>query len=104
QATLRTRARWLRGDPDILLRIRGSWLECAGVMTVPANLGTPGAANSRLIANTGPAIFNVSHFPVLPADSKPVVVSARVSDADGVASVTLRYPVDPSQSVFNVAM
>jgi hypothetical protein len=104
QITLRARARWLRGDPNILLRTRGNWLECAGAMTVPKNLGTPGAANSRAVANAGPAISDVSHFPVLPADSEPVVVSALVSDPDGVAGVTLQYRIDPNTTYSSIVM
>ncbi|HET7624048.1 MAG TPA: lamin tail domain-containing protein, partial [Verrucomicrobiae bacterium] len=104
QATLRARVRWLRGDPNILLRLRGNWLECAGVMTVPKNLGTPGAPNSRSVANAGPAIYDVKPFPILPAANEPVVVSARVDDPDGIANVTLRYRIDPAATTFNIAM
>ena len=35
-ATLRARVRWLRGDPEVLLRLRGSWLEADGLLTLPA--------------------------------------------------------------------
>jgi len=94
QATIRAWARWLRGDPNILLRLRGNWLECAGVLTVPTNLGTPGAPNSRLVSNAGPAIYDVTHFPVLPAGNESVLVSARVNDVDNIGSVTLFYRVD----------
>jgi hypothetical protein len=104
EATIRARVRWLRGDPNILLRIRGQWLECPGVMTLPTNLGTPGAANSRLVANASPAIADVTHTPVLPAAGQPVVVSARVSDPDGLASVQLRYRVDPNATYTTVNM
>ena len=104
QATLRARARWLRGDPNILLRLRGNWMECAGLMTLPLNLGTPGAANSRLVANAGPAIADVAHFPVLPAANNSVVVTARVNDPDGVASVTLYYRVDPAATYTALTM
>ena len=43
-ATLRFKARWLRGWPEVLLRLNGNWLEATGPMPVPANLGTPGRA------------------------------------------------------------
>ena len=59
-ATLRARVCWLRGHPEILLRLHGNWLEATGRMTVPANLGTPGAPNSRALTNAGPAIAEVS--------------------------------------------
>ena len=35
-------------------------------MSIPANLGTPGARNSRYATNAGPAITDIIHTPVLP--------------------------------------
>ena len=66
-ATLRAKVRWLKGDPEILLRLHGNWLEAFGNILTAQNLGTPGAANSRALANAGPAIHDVAHSPVLPA-------------------------------------
>ena len=53
-ATLRFKARWLHGWPEALLRLNGNWLEATGPLPVPANLGTPGMPNSRLVTNAGP--------------------------------------------------
>ena len=103
-ATIRARVRWLKGWPEVLLRLRGSWLECAGRMNVPRNLGTPGQANSRAAANAAPAIYEVSHSPSLPAANQAVVVSARVSDPDPITGVTLRYRVDPGTTLTAVTM
>src|SRR5204862_273111 len=44
--TLRAKVRWLKGNPNILLRLRGNWLEAPGYMLTAKNLGTPGAPNS----------------------------------------------------------
>ncbi|HKX62526.1 MAG TPA: lamin tail domain-containing protein, partial [Verrucomicrobiae bacterium] len=52
--TIRARVRWLKGHPEILFRLRGGWLEASGRLSVPGNLGTPGAPNSRASANVGP--------------------------------------------------
>jgi hypothetical protein len=104
QGTLRAWVRWLRGDPNILLRIRGQWMECAGRMSVPGNLGTPGARNSRAVVQAGPAISGVTHAPVLPGANEPVVVSARVHDADGVTSLILRYRLDPNSNLNTIPM
>ena len=49
-----------------LLRLNGNWLEATGAMPVPINLGTPGARNSRFVANAGPAIYQVTHNPPIP--------------------------------------
>lgn len=102
--TLRAKVRWLRGWPEFLLRTRGNWLEAAGRLEVPSNLGTPGARNSRAAANTGPAIFAVSHSPVLPNAGQAVTVRARVDDPDGLASIVLRYRLDPATNDTVVSM
>jgi hypothetical protein len=103
-ATIRAKVRWLRGWPEILLRLRGSYLEATGRLLTPTNPGTPGALNSRSVANAGPALTEVTHWPVVPAASQPLVIRARVSDPDGVAAVTLRYRLDPSTNLTSVAM
>ncbi|YCM45981.1 lamin tail domain-containing protein [Verrucomicrobiaceae bacterium 227] len=101
--TLRARCRWVSGDPDILLGLNGGWLEAAGTLPVPVAVGTPGGPNFSA-GNAGPAITEVSHFPLLPQTGEPIVVTARVDDPDGVASVRLRYRIDPSSSTQQVIM
>ena len=103
-ATLRFKARWLRGWPEALLRLNGNWLEAAGALPVPSNLGTPGLPNSRLLANSGPAIYNVTHTPSLPAANQPVVVTANVHDAGSVQNLTLNYRIDPATTYTAVTM
>ena len=102
--TIRAAVRWLKGSPEILLRLRGNWLECAAELPTPANPGTPGARNSRYVPNAPPAITAVSHAPILPAANQPIVVSARVGDPDGVASVLLKYRLDPSSTYSTLTM
>ena len=104
QATLRARARWLCGIPELVLRIKGNHLEAFKRLPVPLNLGTPGARNSSTRPEAGPAIFEVSHWPVLPATAEPVVVTARVEDRHGLASVQLNYRLDPSTNYLAVEM
>lgn len=103
-ATIRARVRWLRGHPELLLRLRGNYLEVIGRMTIPPNLGTPGTRNSRAVANAGPGIYGVIHSPVLPPASQPVVVTARAQDPDGIAQITLNYRIDPNPSFVTVQM
>ena len=102
--TLRFKARWLRGWPEALLRLNGNWLEATAAMPVPANLGTPGAPNSHYVTNAGPAIYNVTHSPSVPAANQPVVVTANVSDPDGVQNLTLYYRLDPATTYTAVPM
>jgi hypothetical protein len=96
--TLRAKVRWLRGWPELLLRLHGNYIEAVDRLALPSNLGTPGAPNSRARANNGPAISQMTHSPVLPAASENVVVTARVHDPDGVGSLLLKYRVDPAAS------
>jgi hypothetical protein len=103
-ATIRAKVRWLRGHPEILFRLRGNWLEAIGSMTLPTNLGTPGAPNSRAIAHAPPAIAEVAHQPILPAAKQACLVTARVGDPGGAFSVVLRYRLDPSASYASATM
>ena len=54
---------------------------------------SPGAPNIVFAQNAPPNIRKVNHSPSQPSSSDPVVVSARVSDPDGIASVSLEYRV-----------
>ena len=105
--TLRLKGRWLRGQPQVLLRLHGNWLELTGTLPVPANLGTPGLPNSRAVTNVGPAIYEVKHAPAIPPADQPVVVTARFHDVNGVAP-TLLYRVDtgvnPTPTYVSVTM
>ena len=102
--TMSADVRWLRGTPEILLRLHGNYLEVPGVMEIPKNLGTPGAANSRRVINAGPAVFDVLHSPVLPLAGQNITVSAQVRDPDGVLLANLRYRIDPSSSFVSIPM
>ncbi len=102
--TMRAQVRWLKGNPYVLLRMRGNWMEVSQRLIIPANLGTPGLPNSRLVANAGPAITAVAHAPVLPAANQPAVVIARATDPDGIASLALNYRIDPATSYTSVSM
>jgi len=103
--TIRAKARWLRGCPNLVLNLeQPAWVEAAGRLAVPHNLGSPGLANTRRVANAGPAIWDVAHTPVLPQTNEPVLVTCRVDDPDGVGSVLLRYRVDPASALFTVPM
>jgi hypothetical protein len=102
--TLRFKARWLRGWPEALLRLNGNWLEATAAMPIPTNLGSPGGPNSRYVTNAGPAIYNVTHTPSLPAANQPVVVTANIHDPNGVQNPTLYYRLDPATTYTAVPM
>ncbi len=61
---------------------------------------TPGASNSSFSNEAPPQIRQVGHAPESPSSGTPVVVSAKVTDPEGVASVTLHYQtVDPGNYI-----
>jgi len=47
-ATIRAKARWIAGVPEVLFKLRGAWLDMGARLPVPKNLGTPGLPNSRV--------------------------------------------------------
>ena len=79
-------------------------MEAFGKLQLPTNLGTPGARNSRAATNAPPAVYEVTHAPVLPAAAQPAVVTARVHDPDGVAALVVRYRVDPDSTYTSLPM
>jgi hypothetical protein len=101
---IRVKARWLSGWPEILLRIRGNGVEFPVRFNIPKNLGTPGLANSRRVNNAGPAISEVTHFPPLPAANQSVVVTARISDVDGLGAPQLILRLDPGTATTTILM
>lgn len=54
---------------------------------------TPGGNNSVLNANAPPILRQVAHTPTQPMGSEPVMVTVKVTDADGVQAVRLSYQV-----------
>lgn len=67
-------------------------LELASV-TNYSPLPTPGRANSVLKASTliPPAVRQVTHTPNTPLPAQPVTITARVTDPDGMGTVSLAY-------------
>ncbi len=52
---------------------------------------TPGSDNSVFAADAAPAIRQVKHSPKQPQVNEPIVITAKITDAGGVDTVTLRY-------------
>ncbi|MBI3869444.1 MAG: lamin tail domain-containing protein [Verrucomicrobia bacterium] len=55
---------------------------------------TPGAPNGAFTANPPPLIRQVSHSPEQPTAGIGVLITAKATDSDGVASMTLAYQVN----------
>ena len=54
---------------------------------------TPGATNRIFATNAPPNLRQVRHTPQWPTSADPVVVTTKVTDPDGVASVRLQYQI-----------
>jgi hypothetical protein len=52
---------------------------------------TPGKINSVFATNAPPQVRQVEHSPRQPASGNPVLITAKVSDPDGVKNVALEY-------------
>ena len=96
--TFRGWARWVRGSPFLLLRasrelspVQPPRPAYAFELDMPRNPGTPGLKNTAFVPHRGPDIGNVRHTPTLPAAGEPIVVTARVTDNDGISAVMLYY-------------
>lgn len=77
------RARWLGGTNQLNTRAYYSRLARTTELTIPPQLGTPGAANSTAVANLGPTLSRLAHSPVVPAAGEPVTIRISASDPDG---------------------
>ncbi len=88
------RAKWVRGSNQLNTRLY--WNRCARTtrLDVPADGGTPGAANSAAVANAGPTFAGLEQAPAVPAPGEACGISVRVTDADAVAGATLFFSVN----------
>lgn len=98
--TISGKARWLSGDPILMVRTHAQGIAFTVDLPVPERLGTPGAGNSAWRANRGPTITDVMHWPAVPSPGEPVLVTARVEDVDDLDSVQLLYRLDGVEQTF----
>ncbi|MDG2123174.1 MAG: lamin tail domain-containing protein, partial [Verrucomicrobiales bacterium] len=78
-------------------------LKTPTVSVLPAD-PSPGAANATFTTNPPPNIRQVNHTPQQPASDVPVTISAKVTDPDGVTSVSLEIQtVDPGNYIHGTA-
>ena len=83
------RARWMAGNHQLNTRLYHNRCARTTRLPRPADVGTPGARNSRWQPNLGPTFKNLQHSPVVPAANVPVTVSVEADDPDGIAAMTL---------------
>jgi hypothetical protein len=79
-------------NPDLDPRLGSSWRSS---ITDPTGgeVASPGTQNFQYTGNPPPNIENVSNLPAKPSASTPIIVTAKVTDSTGVASVKLAYQI-----------
>ncbi|MGC8885867.1 MAG: immunoglobulin domain-containing protein [Verrucomicrobiia bacterium] len=78
----------LDNNPDFYIDIR-----LRAQSGVPLVGPTPGKVNAAYTTNAPPQIRQVKHTPEMPTSGVPVLITAKVTDPDGVASVLLEYQI-----------
>lgn len=78
----------LDNSPDFYIDIR-----LRAQSGVPSVGPTPGKVNAAYTSNAPPQIRQVKHTPEMPSSGMPVLITAKVTDPDGVASVLLEYQI-----------
>ena len=75
--------------PSLDNSLGGSWRssQSGGALAAP----TPGAINTVHATNAPPQIRQVNHLPKQPMTGQPIVVTAKITDPEGVGRVDLRY-------------
>ncbi len=96
--------KWQKGINLIYTRTHNQGAAKANRFPMPEPRGTPGKRNTAFRANAGPAISNVIHKPIVPKSNELVKVTARITDADGVSSVSLFYKGDNDTTYNSVPM
>ena len=97
------RAKWISGSNQLGTRLYFNYLPRTELLERPNTVGTPGAVNSTVETNIGPAFSDLSQNVVTPAANQAVIISVVADDPDGVNNVQLWYRVD--EGVWNsVAM
>ena len=84
-----------RIHPSFNAQLPGSWRSSGfTVQGTPKKAGpTPGRQNSVFATNAPPSVGEVSHAPAQPRPGERVLVTARVSDPDGVREVLLHLQI-----------
>ena len=79
-------------NPALDNSLGGSW-RASMATPVAEPTPTPGARNTVYSERSPPQIRQGTHTPLQPASGEPILISAKVTDPDGVRSVRLRYQV-----------
>lgn len=88
------RARWVAGNNLLNTRLYFNRAARTTALPMPALSGTPGARNSRFVANAGPTFSDFGHTRVVPQPGEPVTVTVVAEDPNGVSSCDVFWSVN----------
>ena len=91
-------ARWVRGNPRLIVWTWDKSVAGSFLVEIPENLGTPGKRNSTFAASTPPQVDQLRHSPAVPTSSQSVRVTARITSAESLATVSVRHRADSSSN------
>lgn len=94
QFTISFRAKWQSGSPRLQTRLYFNRLVRQHLLTVPMNNGTPGAPNSRLVAQAPPTLFGIQQTPIIPEILQDVTLGIAAESRVPLASVVLKWRLD----------
>ncbi|MBN2844082.1 MAG: lamin tail domain-containing protein, partial [Sedimentisphaerales bacterium] len=83
-------------NPYLENDLAGSWRSSGVHYDLPYRAfrsPTPGARNHSFTVNIPPQIRQVQNSPETPLSDDPAIITAKITDADGVDSVTLKYQI-----------
>lgn len=69
----------------------GNWAGSKAGGNLTTDIATPGKQNNRFSATAAPAVRQVAHTPQQPKAGDPIVVTAKITDPQGVGSVSLAW-------------
>ncbi|MFT5107156.1 MAG: hypothetical protein ACI9UA_002785, partial [Pseudoalteromonas tetraodonis] len=92
--TLTFDARWVSGKSRIIFQTLDHAFGTTFLLPIPDQLGTPGAANSSLLASSAPTVTGVTHSPAVPKQNAAVTVSTRVTSSAALTSVEVVHRLD----------
>lgn len=92
--TISFQARWISGRSRLIVQTFDQSVGKDFEIPIPNNLGTPGAPNSRALPAPLPQVDGLIHSPAVPKPNQPVTVTARVTSATPLSSVSLKHRLD----------
>ncbi|MDB4947336.1 MAG: hypothetical protein JWP97_6870, partial [Labilithrix sp.] len=102
--TISFKAKWQSGPARLQTRLYFNRLARQHLLQIPVNNGTPGAANSKMIAQPQPTLSGLSHSPVVPPAGLQAVVKVSAAQRVPVSSMTLKWQKDATTTWTDVPM